>query len=918
LKERFMGNIAKLVALGQSLWMDNIQRHLLENGETRDLIERGDIRGMTSNPTIFDHSISGTSDYHEALTSLAWAGWDAEKIFWELAVEDVREAADLFAALYESSRGQDGYVSIEVSPLLANDTEGTFAQAQQLWARVARPNIMVKIPATEAGIPAIRRATAAGLNINVTLIFSRVRYAQVMDAFMSGLEDRLAAGRSIEHIASVASFFVSRVDVKVDKLLPPNSPVAGRIAIANAKLAYDDFLNAFKGQRWERLEASGARLQRPLWASTSTKNPSYPDTLYVDNLVGPHTVNTVPPHTLDAVRDHGKVAVTLTDGVDEAREAIATMERSGILMNDVTRELELEGVKAFSDSIEDLLSTIEKRRSVAVRGLGPIASAVAKRIAALESESAPSRLWAHDPTLWTDDPAGQKEVEMRMGWTDAPQKAREMLGSLDDFARRTRKAGFRRFLVLGMGGSSLTAEVLSSLFAAGDGAIPSSGAATDEEAACLGILDSSHPAQVSKAAVDYPPDKTLYLVASKSGGTAEVSAAFDFFWALSGGNSSRFAATTDPNSSLDAMGRKLHFADVFNADPTVGGRYSAFTHFGMVPAALLGIDVGGLLDRAEWMQNQCDGNLPAARIPGLTLGAVLGEAALAGRDKLTLLADPPIRALANWIEQLVAESSGKHGKGIIPIPLEPLDSPVLYQADRIFVYFRQTGSLDTGVQTLSEAGFPVLVFDVRDPLDSGAEFFRWEVAVSVACHILGVNAFDQPDVQESKDRTKAKVENYRTTGRLDEGKWDIEVGNQGVAADQQRRLLDFIQKAAPNEYFAINAYLPRTVEFVDALQRMRVAIRERTRSAVAAGFGPRFQHSTGQLYKGGPNTGLFLQLTSDADEDLNIPTEGMTFGTFIRAQALGDYETLLARQRRVLRVHLMRPEQIDLLVKALQ
>jgi hypothetical protein len=333
---------------------------------------------------------------------------------------------------------------------------------------------------------------------------------------------------------------------------------------------------------------------------------------------------------------------------------------------------------------------------------------------------------------------------------------------------------------------------------------------------------------------------------------------------------------------------------------------------------LLGIDLGRLLDRAEWMQRQCDASLPAARNPGLALGAVLGEAALAGRDKLTVLADPPIRALANWIEQLVAESSGKHGKGIIPIPLEPLDSPALYQGDRIFVYLRQTGSLDTGMQTLSEAGYPVLVFDIRSPYDAGSEFFRWEIAVAVACHILGVNAFDQPDVQESKDRTKSKVENYRSTGRLDEGSWDIEVGNPAITADQQRRVLDFIQQAEPNEYCAINAYLPRTAEFVDDLQRMRVAIRERTRSAVAAGFGPRFQHSTGQLYKGGPNTGLFLQITSDVEGDLNIPTEGMTFGTFIRAQALADYETLIARGRRVLRVHLQTPEQLRLLVKAIQ
>ncbi len=315
-----MNNIGKLVALGQSIWLDNIQRRQLENGEIQALIARGDLRGMTSNPTIFDHAISNTTDYDAALTALAWSGWDAEKIFWELIVEDIRTATGLFLPLYEETHGGDSFVSIEVSPYLAHDTEATVSQAQQLWARVGRPNLMVKIPATSEGIPAIRRCVAAGLNINITLIFSRLRYAQVMEAYLGGLEERLSGGRSIDHISSVASFFVSRVDSKVDALLPQDSPLRGRIAIANAKLAYDDFLHTFSGDRWEKLKSAGARVQRPLWASTSTKNPAYNDTLYVDNLVGPDTVNTVPPQTLDAARDHAVTQVTITQGVDQARE----------------------------------------------------------------------------------------------------------------------------------------------------------------------------------------------------------------------------------------------------------------------------------------------------------------------------------------------------------------------------------------------------------------------------------------------------------------------------------------------------------------------------------------------------------------------------------------------------------------------
>ncbi len=300
-----MNPIETLTSLGQSLWYDNIQRKLLENGELHAMIQRGDIRGVTSNPTIFNNAIAKTNDYDAALVPLAWAGWDAERIFWELAIEDIRDACDLFMPLYMDTNGGDGYVSLEVSPYLANDTAGTIAQAEQLWARVARPNLMIKIPATEAGIPAVRKVIAAGVNVNVTLIFSLERYADVMIAYLDGLDDRLAAGNRIDHVASVASFFVSRLDSKIDPKLPEGAPLRGKAAVANAKLAYEAFSAVFTTRRWEDLKLKGARVQRPLWASTGTKNPAYSDTIYVDNLIGPETVNTVPPATLEAFREHG-------------------------------------------------------------------------------------------------------------------------------------------------------------------------------------------------------------------------------------------------------------------------------------------------------------------------------------------------------------------------------------------------------------------------------------------------------------------------------------------------------------------------------------------------------------------------------------------------------------------------------------
>ena len=914
-----MNRIEKLTSLGQSLWLDNIQRKQLENGELKAMIERGDIRGMTSNPSIFNNAIAKSKDYDAALTSLAWAGWDAEKIFWQLAIEDIRAACDLFAPLYEETNGGDGFVSIEVSPDVANDTEATLAQVEQLWARVRRPNLMVKIPATKAGLPAIRKATAVGINVNITLIFSLARYAEVMEAYLSGLEDHLAAGHAVHHIASVASFFVSRVDSKIDPQLPEDSPLRGKAAIANAKLAYDAYEKTFSTRRWENLKIKGARVQRPLWASTSTKNPAYPDTMYVDNLIGPDTVNTVPPATLEAFRDHGVAEVTITRDLEQAKQALEQLAAAGISMDVVTDELEVEGVQAFAEAFSQLLKTIDERRKTATSHLGPIADSVARRIAQLEADSFPARLWKHDPTLWATDAEGQAEVTKRMGWLDSPEKARALVPAYTSFAEEIHKAGIGRVLILGMGGSSLTAEVLSSLQAAAKIDAPVS----------LAILDSTDPEQVSLASGNFPPDKSLYIVASKSGGTAEVMAAFDYFWVLSNGDGSRFIATTDPGTSLEALARKHNFRRVFQADESVGGRYSALTDFGMVPAALLKVDLDRFLDRAEWMRRQTGALIPAARNPGLALGAALGEAALAGRDKLTILADAPLSAFALWIEQIIAESSGKNGKGILPVPLEPVGEVGVYGEDRVFIYLRHgqeaRGELDEKIKGLREAGHPVLELAIPDFYETGAEMYRWEVATATACSILGVNAFDQPNVETSKKITKAKIADYQKSGQLNEGQsvhtndgFSV-FSSSNVSGNTLAEVLkNFLAGAQPNGYVAINAYLPRNEDNVGFLQQMRTAIRARTGNAVTAGFGPRFQHSTGQFHKGGPANALFLVITYEPAADFEIPGEGLTFGTLLRAQALGDYEALIEAGRKALRVHLLSVEDMRLLVEALR
>jgi transaldolase len=365
--------IDQLNALGQSLWYDNIQRDELENGALARMIAQGDIRGVTSNPTIFNQAISRSSHYDADLKRLAAEGLTAEGIYEELVVKDIRAAADLFRPLYEETEAGDGYVSLEVNPNLAYDTAGTIDEVERLWEKVDRPNLMIKIPGTQEGLEAITKSISAGINVNVTLIFSLMRYADVMAAYVYGLRFREQAGDSIENIASVASFFVSRVDSKVDKRLQAviegrghaaelAEGILGETAVANAKLAYVQFLEVFEGSTFEDLEEQGGRPQRPLWASTSTKNPAYSDVKYIEELIGPNTVNTVPPNALEAFKDHGRVRVTISEDLTEARFVLESLDELGISLDQVTKELEEEGVKAFAESYNSLLETIEKRR----------------------------------------------------------------------------------------------------------------------------------------------------------------------------------------------------------------------------------------------------------------------------------------------------------------------------------------------------------------------------------------------------------------------------------------------------------------------------------------------------------------------------------------------------------------------------
>jgi transaldolase/glucose-6-phosphate isomerase len=594
------------------------------------------------------------------------------------------------------------------------------------------------------------------------------------------------------------------------------------------------------------------------------------------------------------------------------------LKAEGISIESVTDELEFEGVQAFSKAFESLISAIESRSNEIISSIGSLSSKVSRRIARFEEEGVATRMWEHDASLWTKDLRDQEEIRRRMGWLDLPLTPQSHLTKINSISDQIQKDGIRKVLLLGMGGSSLAPEVLSKVFCAGEKerkeAQESIRAIVD-----FAILDSTDPGQVSATAMDFPPEESLYIVSSKSGGTEEVKALTEYFWQISGENGGRFIAITDPGTVLVSLANERKFRSTLMADPMVGGRFSVFTDFGLLPMRLMGIDPSKMLEAARVMMDDCQRSIPAGRNPGLVTGAVMGEAALAGRDKLTLIADPQLAAFGSWLEQLIAESTGKQGKGIIVIDGESIAEPHYYGEDRLFVHLKIKKEAAPAIEALKLAGHPVLEFVIPDVYALSREFYRWEIATAVACHILGINAFDQPDVQDNKGRTKNKIEIFQSKGLLEEvnPKWEGEgikvFTNQDIEIIGWKSSLKFfVNLARPGDYIAINAYLPRNGEMIDALMKLRVRIGDMTGVATTIGFGPRFLHSTGQLHKGGPKSSLFIQITADPEKDLEIPMKGsrFTFGMLQRAQAIGDYEALEARGRRILRLHLSTPDEI--------
>ena len=930
-----MNPVRELQNHGQAIWLDFLARGFIINGDLKQLIDTDGLRGVTSNPSIFEKAIGSSEEYDDANVRLMKNGdRSVADLYEQLAIEDIQHAADVLRPVYDRLNGADGFVSLEVSPYLANDTEGTIAEARRLWKSVNRKNLMIKVPATPNGLPAIRQLIAEGISINITLLFSQKVYDEVAEVYLARHQDYVRNGGSPAHVASVASFFVSRIDSAADKQLDEkiaqaNDPaekarlasLKGKVAIANARLAYQEYKQLFAGEEWQKREAEGARPQRLLWASTGTKNKDYRDVLYIEELLGPDTVNTVPPATLDGFRDHGEVRDSLEENLDDARQVLAALADAGISLDAITRDLVTEGVRLFEDAADKLLGAVARKRE---KILG---SAVDRQTLSLDPPTAKSveakaddwraagtvrKLWQKDKSVWTD-----ADEDKWLGWLTSPAAEFDRAADYADYARRVKKQKFTDAVVLGMGGSSLGPEVLAKTFPKAAG-FPK-----------LHVLDSTDPAEIRslEAAIDIA--RTVFIVSSKSGGTTEPNALKDYFHArvakAIGADKAghRFIAITDPGSSLDAEAARLGYARTFHGDPEIGGRYSILSPFGLVPAATAGIDVTGLLESALVMVRSCGAQVPPHDNPGVQLGLAMGLAGREGRDKVTILASPKIADFGAWAEQLIAESTGKEGKGLIPIDGEPLGDASLYGDDRFFIDIRTADEEDDAheekLQALENAGHPVVRI-VMDSIDQiGQEFFRFEIAAAVAGAVLGINPFDQPDVEAAKIRTRELTSAFEKTGRLPDEEPAISADGFDIYtdADNARALREkgadgelsswrkaHLSRAEAGDYVALLAYVARNDDHIGELQRMRLAVRDRKKVATCAEFGPRFLHSTGQAYKGGPDSGVFLQITADEPKDLNIPDRKKSFGVIKAAQARGDFDVLTGRGRRALRVHL--------------
>lgn len=873
-----MNAIQQIHELGQSIWLDFIRRDLVSNGQLAGLIEAGELRGMTSNPTIFEEAIAKSDLYDDAIRPLAQAGWEPEWIFESLAVDDVRAASDLFLPLYEGSDGKDGFVSIEVSPRLADDTQGTLVEARRLWESVNRPNLMVKIPATEGGVPAIEQAIYEGINVNVTLVFSLERYSQVMDAYLRGLERRVEAEQPIDRVASVASFFVSRVDTAVDGELeailrdegahaPKALALLGKAAIANAKLAYAQFKVAFGNPRFSRLREYGGRTQRPLWASTSTKNPAYSDVIYVEQLIGKGTVNTLPPQTLNLFRDHGKAELTLEQDLAVARAQLDTLAELGISMEAVTRDLETDGVRKFADSFDSLLKAVGERASRMRQELGSLAPPMADALKRLDRDRVAARFWRQDPSLWGESKRGT-ELANRLGWLDL--ELGELVNRFETLTADARSNGVQKIGWIGPAGALGALKAIVGL-KSGFEILP---------------LESIDPEELRSFAEGTPIASSLFILA---GSEALERAGLELAWQraraeLQDQAGERFIALAAGGSSLEAVAQARGFREIVEMGP------DSPVLPALLQAGLLGGSLAELLRGAAGMRGQCAAGGPAARNPGLQLGAFLGAAEAGGVHRIGLVADSPLTAVAHW---LAAEASARGvGSRFTLLPAAPVEMAL---GDAAVIYLRTSGALDEALGEWQEKGAAVLVLQAGSGLAGvGAEAVRWEIGAAIAAHLLEVKPFP---TDPSPSQLAKLVKTLQRKRKLDFKKPTWQSPGLSVWSTASRLTLDvqsgvtpvaeaILGRLKPGQTLLLGLYFARSSSTDRDLSRFTGAVGSGQSVDCLAWHG----RMPGRVRKPGANVAVLLAVepgTGPALPELGISAEALQL-----IQAMSDFGRL--------------------------
>lgn len=902
-----MANLQDLHQLGQSTWLNYLRGNFIRSGELAERVRLG-IQGVTANAQVYERAITGSTDYDDGIRRATAAGKPARLIHESLMVEDIQRAADILHPVFEASGRRDGFVSYEMDPAQLGDATTAVAGVRHFGHLIDRYNVMVEIPVTPVGIETIRVLVADGVSVNATHLFSVADYERVAQAYIAGIAE-YGATHSVWRTmpTAVASFSLSPIDALVDAMLHDagRSDLAGKTAIALAKVLYERFRQLFSTPEWAKL-SKGAPPLRPKWTRVTPRDFRYAESYYVNRLIGPDTVITFSPVTLNAFLRDEKVIESLTTDLEQARQHLEDLEALGLDLDSVAVDLQRRHLGASDRRFQSLVGAVMRKRDELDRAwrpfsarLGDLAPRVDEGLQALCRHQVVCRVWAHDHTVWKPKPT---EITNRLGWLHIMDSMTDASDRLASFADSLRDEGYSHALLLGMGGSSLAPELFQKTFGR-----PARAANMPFGHLDLVVVDTTDADAVRAAEAAVNLDRTIVIVSTKSGGTVETLSAFKYFYnrlASEVGSEQagrRFIGITDPGSKIVDLAARYGFRQVFINDPNIGGRYSALSYFGLVPAALVGVDVAELLERASIMASNatlchCDaiGDNLAARV-----GSIIGQSAEAGRDKLTFVTSPALASFGDWVEQLIAESLGKEGKGVLPVVNEPQAPVETYGADRLFVHLRLEGDRqhDAFVHSLAEVGHPVITLRLKDAYDIGGQFLLWEMATAIAGHFMGINPFDQPNVEDAKIKARAVVAEYAASGSLPAG--ETSPLNSGA-------LRDFLEKARPGDYVALQAYTPTTPSIDAALQALRQAIHLRFGLATTAGYGPRFLHSTGQLHKGDAGNGLFIQFVSNAVKDLAIPDEAgaeassMSFNVLKKAQALGDAQALRDERRRVL------------------